>query len=72
MGSPLGVTFANFYMANLENRVFESNPELKPNVYCRFVDDCFLIVNENNDIEKLINAFKSNSVLNFTNEIGGK
>ena len=36
MGSPLGPTFANFYMADLENRVL-SIPGLKPNIYCRFV-----------------------------------
>ena len=29
MGSPLGPTFANFYMGNLEKKVFE-NPDNKP------------------------------------------
>ena len=30
MGSPLGVTFANFYMTYIENKVFNDQPELKP------------------------------------------
>ena len=71
MGSPLGVTFANYYMTNLENTIFEKQPELKPEIYCRYVDDCFLIVASEEDIPPLINAFKNNSVLNFTKEVGG-
>ena len=71
MGSPLGVTFANFYMSHLENQVFENNPELKPTVYCRFVDDCFLVVSSTSEIDLLISQFRQNSVLNFTHEIGG-
>ena len=71
MGSPLGVAFANFYMCNLENKVFEQNPNLKPEVYCRFVDDCFLLINSEENIPPLIAAFERNSVLKFTREIGG-
>ena len=40
MGSPLGTTFANIYMADLENRVL-SLPGMQPNIYCRFVDDIY-------------------------------
>lgn len=58
MGSPLGVTFANFYMSHLENKVFENSPNLKPTVYSRYVDDCFIIVNSPDEIEQLIEAFK--------------
>ena len=71
MGSPLGVTFANFYMTHLENTVFQENPELKPLVYCRYVDDCFLIVENVYELNRIISAFKDKSVLNFTHEIGG-
>ena len=72
MGSPLGVTFANYYMANLENLVFQRHPELKPTIFCRYIDDCFLVVNSNEEIDAIINCFKENSVLNFTQEIGGQ
>ena len=71
MGSPLGVIFANFYMAHLENTIFENFPNLKPKIYCRYIDDCFLIVESTDEIQNLINSFKQNSVLNFTHEIGG-
>ena len=71
MGSPLGVSFANFYMTHLENTVFENQPQLKPQVYCRYIDDCFLIVNSESDLAPVINSFSLNSVLNFTHEVGG-
>ena len=45
MGPALGPTFANFYMCNLENSVFHSDPQPKPPVYCRYVDDIFLVLN---------------------------
>ena len=40
MGSPLGPTFANFYMGKLENCIFQN--QNKPNIYARYVDDIFL------------------------------
>ena len=70
MGSPLGVTFANYYMVNLENKIFRDRPELKPKVYCRYIDDCFLLLENTDQLHPLIQAFKSNSVLNFTYELG--
>ena len=43
MGSPLGPTFANFYMGNLEQSVHRDQ-NIKPNIYCRYVDDVFVVV----------------------------
>ena len=63
MGSPLGVTFANFYMVHVENLVLGSNPQLKPYIYTRYVDDCFLICESIESVQPLIQAFESNSVL---------
>ena len=40
MGSPLGVLFANIYMATVEERVF--NEHEKPRLYCRYIDDIFI------------------------------
>ena len=42
IGSPLLVTFANYYMTHLKNQIFNSEPQLKPTLYCRFVDDDFV------------------------------
>ena len=69
MGSALGPTFAEFYMCNLENKVFESNPDLKPIMYVRYVDDCFIVVDHVNSILKLKSKFEQESVLKFTYEL---
>ena len=67
MGSPLGPTFANFYMSHIENNVL-SNTTNAPSIYARYVDDIFVQVD---NLEQLINLkeqFQNNSVLNFTFE----
>ena len=42
MGSPLGVLFAEIYMAKVEERTFESTE--KPKLYVRYRDDIFVVV----------------------------
>jgi predicted GIY-YIG superfamily endonuclease len=70
MGSGLGPLFANFYMANLETSVLKNmQPQYKPFIYCRFVDDIFLLVNSIGTLEQLKTQYENNSVLNFTYEI---
>ena len=65
MGSPLGPTFANFYMGNLETTVLLNfNP--KPLLYARYVDDIFLLVENESDLFKLRDSFEEKSVLHFT------
>ena len=66
MGSPLGPTFANFYMADLENRVL-SLPNLKPNIYCRYVDDIYTDAHHELLLE-IKKSMEDNSVLKFTYE----
>ena len=68
MGSPLGPTFANFYMGDLEQRTLTDNHS-KPHIYARFVDDIFVQVKDINELEKLKKLFEDNSVLNFTYEL---
>ena len=63
MGSPLGVTFANFYMINLENKVFRDQPNLKASIYCRYVYDCFIIDESSHQLNEILTAFKNESVL---------
>jgi len=67
MGSPLGPTFANFYMCELENSILCDN-QIKPLFYTRYVDDIFLIINNYHELENIWSIFKSKSVLKFTFE----
>lgn len=69
MGTPLGPTFANFYMCNLENQTFMDTPSNKPTIYSRYVDDIFLVVDNFKEIEILKNALEHRSKLTFTYEI---
>lgn len=69
MGSPLGVLFANFYMRSIEERLFARHPQLKPQIYARYVDDIFISVDTMSHIKELITEFKNDSCLNFMHEI---
>ena len=42
MGTPLGPTFANFYMCHIENKIFDADPSMKPTIYCRYVDVSYI------------------------------
>ena len=55
-------------MVDLENKVFQADPSLKPSIYVRYVDDCFMIVKSDEHLEQIAHAFKEKSVLNFTTE----
>ena len=68
MGSPLGPTFANFYMGHLEDNIF-SDPTKQPNIYARFIDDIFVQVKDSQQLANLQNTFQQNSVLKFTYEL---
>ena len=66
MGSPLGVLFAEAYMAEVEKRTFTTLE--KPKIYARFRDDIFVNVKEEKEINQLSQTLTSNSVLGFTTE----
>ena len=66
MGSPLGPTFADFYMSHVENYLLSQNRVSNPVFYVRYVDDTLAIFNSNNHVRHFINRLKANSVLNFT------
>ena len=68
MGSPLGPTFANYYMGNLEKTVF-SDPKKKPSIYARYVDDTFIQIKNESELVKLRDLFQNNSKLKFTYEL---
>lgn len=69
MGSPLGPAFAYFYMCHLENKVLQ-NEELKPPIYCRYVDDIFVVVPNEDALIRLKQEMELNSKLRFTYEMG--
>ncbi|XP_076037240.1 uncharacterized protein LOC143022776 [Oratosquilla oratoria] len=67
MGSPLGVLFAQAYMCHVENSVLSSiNPS--PKMYLRYVDDIFVDVDGDEQLENLKRALEENSCLRFTIE----
>ena len=68
MGSPLGPMFANYYMGEVEQRVF-SNKENVPSIYARYVDDIFVQVDSEEQLVELKQLFQNNSILNFTYEM---
>ena len=66
MGSPLGVLFANFFMGSIEEEVFCQID--KPPIYCRYVDDIFVLGTDNDHISQLKIRLQEASGLNFTIE----
>ena len=68
MGSPLGPTFANYYMCDVENRVLQ-DIAIKPHIYCRYLDDLFVSTQDTTHLHLLKQALEDNSVLKFTTEL---
>ena len=68
MGSPLGPTFADFYMSSLENYVLSQDKISNPIFYVRYVDDILTVFRSNNHLSHFKRRLISNSVLNFTHE----
>lgn len=72
MGCVLGPTLANFYMGHLEMLIMkillEQDKEV-PIIYCRYIDDIYVVVNSEEELEYLRSIFEENSVLNFTYEM---
>ena len=67
MGSPLGPTLANIFMDFLEDRYFQNNE--KPLIYYRYVDDCFILINNKDACVNMFNDFnKLHPSISFTME----
>ena len=67
MSSQLGPTFANFYMAHLENRVLNAL-DVKPKIYCRFVDDIYTDAKLKLLLE-IKKSMEEHSALRFTSDL---
>ena len=50
--------------------ILDNNPDIKPSLYCRYVDDIFIVAETTNKILQLKTMFETASVLKFTHEIG--
>ena len=69
MGSCLGPTVVDLNMCNLEDKIFESTPNLRPTIHCRYVDDIFVLTKDLDQVFELRHSLISNSILNFTYEL---
>ena len=69
MGSSLGPTFANFYIANLENKILPTIRDIEKCIYCRYVDDIFLVLPNFKLLETIKSQFETHSSLKFTYEV---
>ena len=56
MGFVLGPIFSNFYMSNLENKIFNSIK--KPFIDLRYFDNILILVNDINEINILQDTFQ--------------
>ena len=67
MSSLLGPIFSNFYLSELENKIFSCIK--KPPIYLRYVYVSLILANNNNEIKLLQDTFQINTVLNFTHDL---
>ena len=59
MGSPLGPTLANVFLCFYERKWLEKYPlEFKP-VFCRCVNNIFVLLKSTNHLEKIRNYFNT-------------
>ena len=70
MGSPLGPAFANSFLCHHEeNWLGDCPPNFKPLVYKRYIDDCFLIFNNQQQSHDFLNYINNkHSNISFTSE----
>ena len=59
MGSPLGPTLANFFLAAVETKLLAQNSDCSPKLYVRYVDDIFAIFKEEKWCSKFLNVKSS-------------
>ena len=67
-GFPLGVLFAEAYMAHIESLALESL-ETRPFTYCRYIDDIFVDIVDKDHLMCLKSELENKSILKFTVEM---
>ena len=69
MGSPLGVLFANAYVCSVEETALNSL-DRQPYIYKIYIDDIFLEIDSEAELEILRQKLEGSSILKFTCEVG--
>ena len=69
MGSPLGVLFAQAFMAHVEHTVLDGGVVEKPALYCRYVDDILIDASGQEHLLLLKSHLEQTSGLDFTTEL---
>ena len=59
MGSLLGPTLANFFLAHLESKLFLKNEKMHPKLYLRYVDDVFSVFPSDVDFMHFFHALNN-------------
>ena len=59
MGSPLGPTLANFFLAHIETKKLLDSSMCPPKFYSRFVDDCFAVFDSDISSLSFLNLLNS-------------
>ena len=71
MGSPLGPTFANFFLGHLEQSWLSNSNVSQPRLFLRYVDDIFCVFSKGVDFNNFLNMLNSTHPnLKFTFETG--
>ena len=68
MGCVLGPTLADIYMDYKEKQILNICKN-KPSIYCRYVDDIFVVIDNLEQLEEIRLIFEENTVLKFTYEV---
>ena len=70
MGSPLGPTLANFFLAHLESTLLSRDDLVKPKLYLRYVDDIFAVFSCDNFMPFFDALNQLHPNIKFTFELG--
>ena len=68
-GLMLGAYLSRLLYVQFGKKIFESQPNFKPTIYVRYVDDIFVLTKDLDQVFKIRYSFTSNSALNFTYEL---
>ena len=60
MGSPLGPTFANFFLGHIEEKMF-ATCGMKPKLYLRYVDDIFALFDQDFNVQNFLIFLTNNT-----------